>query len=167
MSHRGLTMEESGCSSTVFVFQTTTAGTTAMKRAAVTPAQVLSLSVTAAAASRITGPATGTTTAATTAMRPTQTAPIRVSGWTCWAGAFQLDWDCFKNQSPGTNSGHIWLPRRLGELQSTAVTVDFIIFLLFCHLFPDKTGTEKTFIPTKNDYWKKWLLKITKSEKER
>lgn len=73
-------MEESGCSSTALVFQTTTAVTTVTKRAAVTPAQVLSLSVTAAAASRITGPATGTTTAATTAMRPTQTAPTRVSG---------------------------------------------------------------------------------------
>lgn len=72
-------MEESGCSSTAFVFQITTAATTVMKRAAVTPAQALSLSVTAAAASQITGPATGTTTAATTAMRPMQTAPTRVS----------------------------------------------------------------------------------------
>lgn len=80
MSHRSLMMEESGCSPTAFVFQTTTAATTVMKQAAVTPAQAPSLSVTAAAASRITGPATGTTTAATTAMRPTQTAPTRVGG---------------------------------------------------------------------------------------
>lgn len=71
-------MEESGCSSTVFVFQTMTAATTVTKRAAVTPAQALSSNVTAAAASPITGPATGTTTAGTTAMRPTRTAPTRV-----------------------------------------------------------------------------------------
>lgn len=64
---------------TVLVFQITTAATTATKPAAVTPAQVLSLSVTAAAASRTTGPATGIMTAATTATRPTPTAPIKVS----------------------------------------------------------------------------------------
>ena len=74
-------MKESGCSLTASVFQTTTAATTVMKQAAVTPAQVLSLSVTVAVASRITGPATATMTAATTAMRPTQTAPTRVSRW--------------------------------------------------------------------------------------
>lgn len=81
-----LIIPESGCCLTVFVFQITTAGTTATRQAVVTPALVLSSSVTAAAASQITGPATVITTAGTTATRPTQTAPIRVSVLTWWSG---------------------------------------------------------------------------------
>ena len=77
---------KSGCCLTVFVFQITTAGTTATRQAVVTPALALSSSVTAAAASQITGPATVITTAGTTATRPTQTAPIRVSVLTRWSG---------------------------------------------------------------------------------
>lgn len=64
---------------TMFVFQITTVVTTAMKRAAVTPVLVLSLSATAAAASQTTGPATGIMTVGITVMRPTPTAPIKVS----------------------------------------------------------------------------------------
>lgn len=64
---------------TLFVFQITTVETTAMKRAAVTPVQVLSLSVTVAAASLTTGPAMGIMTVGITVMRPTPTAPIKVS----------------------------------------------------------------------------------------
>lgn len=80
----------SGCCVTVFVFQITTAGITAMRQAAVTPAPALSSSVTAAAASQITGPVTGIMTAGTTATRPTQTAPIRVSVLTCQLGGVNL-----------------------------------------------------------------------------
>lgn len=76
-------MWESGCCFTVFIFQIMTAGTTATRRAVVTPAPALSSNVTAAAASRITGPVTETMTAGTTATRPMQTAPTRVSVWTC------------------------------------------------------------------------------------
>lgn len=79
-------MEESGCSLTAFVFQTMTAETTVMKRAAVTPAPALSSNATVDAASRITGPVTGTTTAGTTATRPTRTAPTRVGVLTSRVG---------------------------------------------------------------------------------
>lgn len=81
-----LIMWESGCCLTVFVFQITTAGTTVMRQAAATPAPALSSSVTAAAASQITGPVMEITTVGTTATRPTQTAPIRVSVLTCRLG---------------------------------------------------------------------------------
>lgn len=64
---------------TVLVFQITTVGTTAMKQAVATPAPVLSLSVTAAAAYPTTGPVTETMTVVTTVMRLMPTAPIRVS----------------------------------------------------------------------------------------
>lgn len=77
--HGCLIMWESGCCWTMLVFQITTAGTTATRQAAVTPAPSLSSSVTADAASQITGPAMEITTVGTTATRPTQTAPIRVS----------------------------------------------------------------------------------------
>lgn len=90
MSHWSLILEESGCSLTVFVFQTMTAATTVTKRAAVTPAPALSSNVTAVAASRITGPAMETTTAGTTAMRPTQTAPTRVSALSWLLGGLRI-----------------------------------------------------------------------------
>lgn len=76
-------MGESGCCMTVFVFQIMTVVTTVMKQAVVTPAQALSLSVIAAAASQTTGPAMGIMTVGTTATRPMQTAPTRVSVLTC------------------------------------------------------------------------------------
>lgn len=72
-------MVESGCCLTVFVFQITTAATTAMRQAVVTRAQALSLSATVGAASQTTGPVMGITTVATTATRPMQTAPTKVS----------------------------------------------------------------------------------------
>lgn len=75
-----LIMQESGCCLTVFVFQITTAGTTVMRQAVVTPAPALSSSVTAAAASQITGRVMEIMTVGTTAMKPMQTAPIRVRG---------------------------------------------------------------------------------------
>lgn len=62
-----------------FPHQTTTAGTTATRRAAATPAPATSSSATAGAASPCTGPVMGTTTAETTATRLTPTAPTRVS----------------------------------------------------------------------------------------
>lgn len=81
----GASYYESWCL-TVIVFQITTAGTTATRRAVVTPAPALSSSVTAAAASQITGPVTEIMTAGTTVTRHTLTAPTRVSVTTCWLG---------------------------------------------------------------------------------
>lgn len=81
-----ITTGDSGCCLTVFVFQITTAATTVMKQAVVTPVQALSLSVTAAAASQTTGPVTGIMTAGTIVTRPTQTAPTRVSVLTFSSG---------------------------------------------------------------------------------
>lgn len=59
--------------------QTMTAGTTATRRAAATPAPATSSSATVGAASPCTGPAMGTMTAGTTVTRLTPTAPTRVS----------------------------------------------------------------------------------------
>lgn len=118
MSHWSLILEESGCSLTVFVFQTMTAATTVTKRAAVTPAPALSSNVTAAAASRITGPATETTTAGTTAMRPTQTAPTRVSALRWLSGGLRKK---IKNQKTPRLSSQSCLT----ELQSTAGAAGF------------------------------------------
>lgn len=80
-----LIMRESRCRLTVFVFQITTAGTTVMRQAVVTPVPALSSNVTAAAASQITGLVMEIMTVGTTATRPTQTAPIRVSVSACWS----------------------------------------------------------------------------------
>lgn len=136
MSHWSLILEESGCSLTVFVFQTMTAATTVTKPAAVTPAPALSSNVTAVAASRITGPATETTTAGTTAMRPTRTAPTRVSALRWLSGGLRnksinrktprLSSQELFNRITGHSCGSwLLLPRGDGH-----------IFSLFCHLFP-------------------------------
>lgn len=77
----------------MFVFQTTTVATTAMKRAAATPALALSSSVTAAAASQIIGPVMEIMTVEITAMKLMQTAPIEVGVMLRLAIYGEIYWD--------------------------------------------------------------------------